>query len=60
MHKYSFMTSKCPFLHQDVKLTSQKLTSKSMMTILAINDDHNMVKLTTCSMLHIRIMKSVI
>jgi len=51
MHKYSFMTSKCPFLHQDVKLTSQKLTSKSMMTILTmttmiltIDDDHNKVK----------------
>ena len=53
MHKYSFMTSKCPFLHQDEKLTSQKLTSKSMMTILTmttmiltIDDDHNKVKLT--------------
>jgi len=71
MHKYSFMTSKCPFLHQDEKLTSQKLTSKSMMTILTmttmiltIDDDHNKVKLTMCSSqlctLHIRIMTSVV
>ena len=65
MHKYSFMTSKCPFLHQDVKLTSQML--KSMMTIfrmtifrmtilkmkrmpiLTINEHLNKVKLTMCS-----------
>ena len=49
MHKYSFMTSKCPFLHQDVKLTPLYDEHVHYFPYLDMSMMTTMVKLTACS-----------